>query len=208
MSAREIPMNLADRVIGHYEKHGYAWDADRRALGWIEKPWHDRFIAAIPRGAAVLDLGCGGGSPVALNLVTSGIRVTGVDASQTLVSLCRERMPDEEWIVGDMRSVSLDRTFDGMIAWDSFFHLAPDDQRRMFAIFAAHAGPSAMLMFNTGPAYGEGIGCYRGDPLYHASLDATEYEALLTKFRFDVIAHAIEDRDAGGRTVWLARSRD
>jgi hypothetical protein len=63
-------------------------------------------------------------------------------------------------------------------------------------------------MFNTGPAYGEGIGCYRGDPLYHASLDAAEYQKLLTDAGFEVVVHVVEDRQAGGRTVWLARSRD
>jgi len=42
-------------------------------------------------------------------------------------------------------------------------------------VFGAHAASAATLMFNTGPTYGESIGSYRGDPLYHASLDATEY---------------------------------
>ncbi len=107
---------------------------------------------------------------MALNLVESGMQVTGVDASKTLIGLCRERMPDQEWIVGDMRSIALKRKFGGILAWDSFFHLQPEYQRSMFDVFAAHARPSAMLMFNTGPAYGEAVGCYRGDPLYHASL--------------------------------------
>ncbi|WP_284947700.1 class I SAM-dependent methyltransferase [Acidisoma cladoniae] len=143
---------LADRIIPHYERHGRDWEADRRALRWSDKPWHDRFIAALPKGGTVLDLGCGGGDPVALNMEAGGLRVTGVDASPTLTALCRERMPDQEWIVADMRALSLGRLFDGVLAWDSFFHLKPDDQRRMFAIFADHAAPSAFLMFNTGHA--------------------------------------------------------
>ena len=93
-----------------------------------------------------------------------------------------------------------------MLGWDSFFHLAPDDQRAMFAVFAAHAAPSALLLINTGPAFGEAIGSYRGDPLYHASLDADDYQQLLAQSGFDVIAHVVEDLNAGGRTVWLARS--
>jgi len=55
----------------------------------------------------MLDLGCGGGSPVALHMVAQGFRVTGVDSSPTLISLCRTRMPDQEWIIGDMRSLAL-----------------------------------------------------------------------------------------------------
>ncbi len=46
----------------------------------------------------------------------------------------------------------------------------------MFPVFAAHAHQDTVLMFNTGPAFGEAIGSYRGDPLYHASLDPAEYD--------------------------------
>ena len=95
-----------------------------------------------------------------------------------------------------------------MLAWDSFFHLTPDDQRAMFEVFRAHAAPSAALVFNAGSSHGEAIGSYRGDPLYHASLSTDEYAALLDGSGFDVVAHTIEDRQsAGGRSVWLARSR-
>jgi SAM-dependent methyltransferase len=195
---------LSDSIIGHYERHAASWDADRRNSGWNDKPWHDRFIEELPEGGTVLDLGCGGGSPVALNLVERGLHVTGVDSSPTLISLCRRRMPEEVWIAGDMRSASLGRRFDGVLAWDSFFHLSPDDQRGMFKVFAQHAAASAALMFNTGPAYGEAIGSYRGDPLYHASLDSCEYRTLLAQSGFEVVSHAVEDRRAGRRTVWLA----
>ncbi|MBY0559048.1 class I SAM-dependent methyltransferase [Hyphomicrobium sp.] len=199
--------DLSERIIGHYERHALAWDADRRNAGWNDKRWLDQFVEALPRGAAILDLGCGAGEPIARHLVECGFRVTGVDASPTFISLCRSRMPDQEWIVADMRSVSIGKRFDGILAWDSFFHLKPDDQRKMFPIFAEHASASAsaLLMFNTGPAYGEAIGSYRGDPLYHASLDAAEYRALLAASGFDVIAHAVEDPLAGGRTAWIAR---
>jgi len=44
-------------------------------------------------------------------------------------------------------------------------------------------------------------------PLYHASLDPAEYATLLDGIGFDIVAHVVEDPQAGGRTVWLARSR-
>jgi SAM-dependent methyltransferase len=197
----------ADAIIDHYERHAHAWDADRRAAGWNDKPWHDRFIAALPRAARVLDLGCGSGSPVAQHMVEHGLHVTGVDSSPTLISFCRQRLANQEWLVEDIRSLQLSRRFDGVMAWDSFFHLRPDDQRHMFNVFARHAAPSAVLMFNSGPEQGEAIGEYRGDPLYHASLSADEYRNLIRSIGFEVIAHELEDwRTAGGRTVWLART--
>ena len=96
--------DLADRIIPHYERHAHAWDADRRRAGWNDKPWQDRFVTNLPMGASVLDLGCGSGAPVALNMAACGLAVTGIDASPSLISLCRERMPGQRWIVGDMRS--------------------------------------------------------------------------------------------------------
>jgi hypothetical protein len=108
-------------------------------------------------------------------------------------------------MVGDMRALSLDRTFDGLIAWDSFFHLSRADQRRMFPVFRAHAAPGAALMFTSGPANGEAIGSYRGEPLYHASLDEAEYRSLLAANGFDVGDFVARDLDCGGHTVWLAR---
>jgi hypothetical protein len=74
-------------------------------------------------------------------------------------------------------------------------------------VFARHAAPSGVLMFNSGPSHGESVGEYRGDPLYHASLSSEEYRALLKNIGFEVTAHAVEDwQTAGGRTVWLTRA--
>jgi cyclopropane fatty-acyl-phospholipid synthase-like methyltransferase len=200
--------HLASRIMAHYERHATAWDSDRQNSAWNDKVWHDRFIDRLPAGAKVLDLGCGSGRPVAQHMAERGLRVTGVDSSPTMISLCRSRLPDHAWIVADMRELSPGRRFDGILAWDSFFHLDYDDQRRMFAVFATHASGGAWLMFNAGPRHGEAIGDYRGDPLYHASLSPAEYETLINRFGFETIEHAAEDQRAGGRTVWLCRSRE
>ena len=109
-----------------------SWDADRRAAGWIDKPFIERFLSVLPPGATVLDLGCGGGSPVALHMVAQGFRVTGVDSSPTLIWLCRTRMPEQEWIVGEAL-FGPRRRFGDILAWDSFFHLGHKDQGRCLA---------------------------------------------------------------------------
>lgn len=189
-----------------YERHAAAFDRDR-GNRLVERVWLDRFRAIMPDGAAVLDLGCGSGEPVARYLIEAGHRFTGVDSSSTLIGLCRSRFPDETWIAADMREVSLARRFGGIIAWNSFFHLTPDDQRQMFAVFRDHAEPGAALMFTSGPRAGEAIGSYQGEALYHASLDAADYEALIAVHGFSVVQHVVEDADCGGLTVWLARMR-
>jgi hypothetical protein len=55
--------------------------------------------------------------------------------------------------------------------------------------------------------YGEAIGSYRCDLVYHASLDASEYANLLNKTGFELVEHSINDPAEGGRIVWIARRR-
>lgn len=96
-------------------------------------------------------------------------------------------LPGQEALISDMRKLALRRSFHGILAWDTFFHLDRDSQRRMFPVFRAHAARRGALMFTSGPADGEGIGRLEGDPLYHASLDVAEYRQLLGSHDFDVI---------------------
>jgi len=195
----------ADKIIDLYDRHAHDYVADRRHGNRDEAAWLDRFCALLKPGSAVLDIGCGSGTPMAEYLVNRGFAVDGIDSSPTLIALCRERLPQRSWRVADMRGLALDRIFDGLLAWDSLFHLSHDDQRRMFPIFRRHASPRAALMLTTGPSHGESIGSYRGEPLYHASLAPEEYRALLKANGFLVVQHIVEDPDCGGHTVWLAQ---
>jgi SAM-dependent methyltransferase len=197
--------SAADNIIGLYQRHGAQWDADRRRARFVEKDWLNRFVALLPAGGHVLDIGCGGAEPMAGYLIGKGFAVTGVDSAPVMIALCHDRHPRQQWMVHDMRTLALGRRFDGILAWDSFFHLNYDDQRRMFPVFGAHATPSAPLLFSSGPRHGEGIGTFGGEPLYHASLAPEEYRSLLSANGFSVVAYVPDDPTCAGHTVWLAQ---
>lgn len=200
-------MNTAsDRIIDLYERTATLWDTERhrhRIDG--ERRWIQRFLSHVTPGAGVLDLGCGSGEPIAADIVAAGRPATGIDSAPSFISLCQHRFPEQEWIVADMRQLDLGRIFGGILAWHSMFHLTPEDQESMFPLFARHAAPGAPLMFTSGPERGVRIGSWQGEPLYHASLDTSEYNALLAKNGFEVIDHVVEDAQCGGATVWLAK---
>ena len=197
----------SERIVGLYEENAAAWDRQRgREL--FERPWLERFAALLPPGGSVLDIGCGMGEPIAAWFIAQGFALTGVDASPALIALCRARFPQREWRVGDMRRLELGRRFDGLLAWHSFFHLSPADQRPMFARFARHAAPGAALMFTSGDREGEAIGEWQGEPLYHGSLDTAEYRRLLEANGFAVRAHVVSDPECGHATIWLATAEE
>ena len=191
-------------VVDLYQRQGAAWAA-LRTTRLVEAKWLDRFCTLLPGGTAILDIGCGSGLPIARDLTRRGFDVTGMDAAETMLVLFRQNLPDMTAHRCDMRQLALGRRFAGLLAWDSFFHLSPDEQRGMFPRFAAHANPDAALMFTSGNAEGAAIGALEGEPLYHGSLDPEEYRTLLNANGFDVVAHLVEDPDSRNRTVWLAR---
>lgn len=172
---------------------------------FFEQPWLDKFLSLVRPAGHILDIGCGAGKPIAEYFLQQHFAVTGIDASAPMIARCRERFPASRWHVSDMRTLQLDATFDGLLAWDSFFHLTRDHQRRMFQRFARHARSGAALMFTSGPDNGEAIGTFLDQPLYHASLAHDEYRQLLAENGFRVVEQVTEDASCGGRTIWLSQ---
>jgi ubiquinone/menaquinone biosynthesis C-methylase UbiE len=104
--------NPSETVIDLYRRHAVQWDAARRSSGWNDRVWIKAFANELAEGSRVLDLGCGGGEPVARLLVEHGMQVTGVDSSPAMVALARDRIPGQEWLVADMRRLALSRRFE------------------------------------------------------------------------------------------------
>jgi trans-aconitate methyltransferase len=200
-------MTTDDHQIGTVYEAIADWFDENRAKNLFEKPYLETLLQHIRPNPTVLDLGCGSGEPIARFLIERGCHVTGVDGSSNMIAMCRERFPNMEWMQADMCTLQLNRQFDAVIAWDSFFHLPHEAQRGMFPIFAAHSLPGGLLLFNSGTEHGVAYGEMDGHTVYHASLDSDEYRSLLEENGFDVLSHTINDPACGGRTVWLAKKQ-
>jgi SAM-dependent methyltransferase len=201
--ASHMPLPDPNDVLRSYE--AVADDFARARSGVLfERRWLDRALGFAP-GREVLDLGCGPGRPIARYLAERRCQLTGVDGAATMCALYAANVPGAEIYHDDMRGLGLDQRFDLILAWDSLFHLTPDDQRDMFATFAAHAGARAVLLFTSGTSAGEAVGYAAGTPVYHASLAPDEYRGLLVQTGFEVLSFVPEDPDCGGHTVWMAR---
>ena len=199
-------LELAQNIIEIYKKHARAW-TELRGNFLYEKAWLDHFLARIPQHSKILDLGCGSGKPIADYLIRHDHKITGVDSSDVMIEMARQNFPEQHWLQADMRTVELEQKFNAILAWDSFFHLTPNDQRQMFRQFAQFAQQGTVLMFSSGPSHGEAIGDLFGDALYHASLASEEYRALLKQYGFKVIKMVAEDVECTGHTVWLTQKR-
>jgi SAM-dependent methyltransferase len=195
---------MSDSILNIYEKHAAAF-AQKRSLQLMEKAWLDKFLLLMLRPGRVLDIGCGNGRPIAEYFIRHHAQITGVDGAQAMLERAHARFPQQRWLHQDMRQLDIGEAFDGLIAWDSFFHLSHDDQSAMFPIFARHSRPGSVLRGTSGTDHGIAMGEFEGEPLYHASLAPDAYRQLLAENGFAVIEVKFEDPECGGHTVWLCQ---
>jgi len=198
-------MTGPDDILPAYEREAARWARERNRTLW-EEPALAATVAGRAPGLAVLDLGCGAGQPIADWYVARGDHVTGVDGAAAMIAEFTARVPRAAAIHADMRGLVLGRRFDVILAFNSFFHLSPADQRAMFPVFAAHAAPGARLLFTTGPDAGEAVGRVGDSPVYHASLDPAGYRRHLADHGFSVLWFRPEDAQLRGHSVWLAEA--
>ncbi len=199
-----VDRRLAEDLRATYHRHAQDWDAARPRAG-IEDAWLARLTYGLSPGAAVLDLGCGAGDPVAGKLRARGMAVTGVDFAPAMLALARARWPDMPLIQMDMRVLELPARFDAIVSWDAFFHLTPEAQRRCLPRLARHLRPGGRLLLTVGPAASEVVGQVAGAPVYHASLSPEGYASALAACGCEIIDFRAEDPQADRHSVLLAR---
>lgn len=213
-------LKLASALYPHlrkrYHKHNVCltyeaisdWYDKHRCKDLFEKHYLDRIIQELPPKGSILDLGCGTGQPIAEYFIQNGFDVTGVDGSQAQINKALQLVPMMNAICDDMRRINLDKKFDCIIAWHSYFHLTKDDQRAMFKVFEKHINLGGILVFTSGPIEGEVWSDNGDEMLYHASLSENEYRSLLSKYHFDIVLHKIEDPDCEGATFWIGKCNE
>lgn len=153
-----------------------------------------QWATQLPPRAAVLDLGCGSGAPVAETLVAAGHSVFGVDASPALVAEFRRRLPSAEVACEPAETSRLfDRRFDGAVAVGLLFLLPADDQRAVIARVAAALQPGGRFLFTAPRQACEWADMLTGQP--SLSLGEAEYRLALAQSGLGLVD---QYTDAGG----------
>jgi 2-polyprenyl-3-methyl-5-hydroxy-6-metoxy-1,4-benzoquinol methylase len=129
---------VAGQFIGHRER-------SRIGVG-VVRAWAEH----LPKGASVLDLGCGSGVPISEVLIDKGFDVYGVDASPTLVAAFRNRFPAAHVTCEPAETSHMfGRTFDGVLAVGLMFLLPEDAQRSLILRMGAALNSGGRLLFSS-----------------------------------------------------------
>lgn len=120
-----------------------------------------RFVdAMVPRGARILDAGCGPGR-VGGHLAAAGHDVVGVDVDPALIAAAEQDHPGPRWLVGDLAELDLpprgiDEPFEVIVsAGNVMAFLAPSTRSLVLSRLREHLAPDgrAVIGFGAGRDY-------------------------------------------------------
>jgi ubiquinone/menaquinone biosynthesis C-methylase UbiE len=119
-------MSVDPETIAVYNARAAQYDA--LVSGDAENKQLAAFITALPKGAQVLDLGCGTASASAV-MRDHGFSVTALDASTEMVALAKQRF-NLDVTLGTFDDLTAQNTYDGIWASFSLLHAPRIDMPR------------------------------------------------------------------------------
>lgn len=137
----------------------------------------------------------------------AGFNVTGLDYSETMITLARAHYPEGKWRVQDIRDIELNETYDGVYSWHGFFHLSVTEQKDALPKIANLVKFGGCLMLTVGTGEGEVTGQIDGETVYHASLKPDDYIARLKSLGFKTVEYLQETEQGQGPYVIIASGK-
>ncbi|HYH92578.1 MAG TPA: class I SAM-dependent methyltransferase [Candidatus Saccharimonadales bacterium] len=193
---RRVVADGYDAIAERY----FAWSDERPSAPRLE--WLARADALIPRGADVLDLGCGAGAPMTRTLAV-GRQVTGVDLSARQIELARGHVPDAVFVQADMTALELPAaSLDAVTAFYSLTHVPRADLPALLSDIHRWLRPGGLLLATMGAEDGpdEIEDDWLGVPMFFSHHGAKRNRALVREAGLQILEAVVqaepEDRHA------------
>ena len=169
-----------------YNKISDKWD-ENRSKAPVNRCITD-FASRIKANGNVLDIGCGTGRPIAQYLAEQGFAVTGIDISEHMLAKAHAlHLPNAKFLLCDFFDYQPKEKYDGVVAFDSFFHFPFDKQSEIYRTVSDWMNTDAFLLFTHGSAEGEKEGTMYGETFYYSALDRQHIHALLYASRLTIV---------------------
>jgi SAM-dependent methyltransferase len=152
-----------DRIAERYAQ----WLADD-VVDKARPRYTQLLLDSLPRGAKVLELGCGGGGPTTQQLADR-FNLTGVDLSAAQLDLARRNVPGATFLQADMTTLAFEpESFDAVASFYALGHLPHGELPRLLIRVATWLRPGGLLVASMGarPNSGDVEPDWLGAPMY------------------------------------------
>ena len=150
------------------------------------------WVARLPPGGRVLDVGCGHGAPVVATLLERGFQVTGIDVSDGMLARARDAYSAAAFHNCLPTELNEQETYDGICSFFSLLHTDPIELRVALLRLQRALKPGGHLLIGSllsnvnarqGPLYR-----FKGQWVWGCEFSADEVQAALTaQDRFTIV---------------------
>jgi ubiquinone/menaquinone biosynthesis C-methylase UbiE len=181
MNCKNIVKSGYDAIAAEYLKIRAVDSDDTRLL--------DDLIRRLPKGARILDAGCGAGVPIARKL-SHDFEVVGVDFSKEQIKLARQSVPKAEFFCQDMTTLTFGASsFDAVCSYYAIIHIPRAEHKAIFENFYRILKPSGLALLCLGAEDLESdiVDDYLGARMFWSHFDAETNLNLLKSSGFKII---------------------
>jgi len=160
--------------------------ADSRNKSFPNKFIIDFSLKLKPNGK-ILDIGCGTGFPIAKYFSDNGFSIIGIDISENMIKKAIEQnIKNAAFYLCDFFEYKPFEKYDGIIAYDSFFHFPKEKQKEIYKIISDWIHIGGYLLFTHGNEDSEINGNMFEETFYYSSLNTNEVHKLLLENGFEI----------------------
>jgi SAM-dependent methyltransferase len=176
------------KTIATYD--AIADDYTRKTDSYAPLQEREKFLSLLPSTGRILDVGCGPGRDSTF-FVSRGFSVVGIDLSEKLLSIAKERAPNATFQKQDLRKLSFPKeTFNGIWANASLLHIKRFEVSGVLKRSYEVLKPGCILFILVKKGKGEGYVRYKlaqSKPRYFTYFETNELRDLLAGTGFVIL---------------------
>ncbi len=197
MDPKQIVADGYDRIAEQHEEWASHVRMEERAK------YTAVLLEELPRGAEVLELGCGSGMPTTQQLAAR-FAVTGVDFSARQIALAQQNVPMAKYVSADMTDLDFPAdSFDAVAAFYSIIHVPRQEQSALLCKIASWLRPGGLLVATLGAHSSEADfnEDWLGTPMYWSSFDSETNQRLVEETGLSILSAQEETAEEFGEPI-------
>ena len=167
-------------------------------IKWPRLKWLKKILNQIEPGSTVLDIGCGSGKPVDIE-IEKNHKVFGVDISKEMIKIAKNNVPNGEFIHKDFRDLEFsNNSFDAIVAFYVIELIPRKEHEAVLYKFMKWLKPKGFLLFTLeANEYIDETGEWLGETIFISSYDSETMKKIVNKVGFKILETTIETQIEG-----------